>query len=209
MSHPLHTPETQDLLVTHMLKYVPEMGWTLASLRASVLEAGLNEGDEFRAFQGNIDRVLAHYLDLVDRQMKARLDDVDLASMRVKDRVATAVMLRLRLLEKNKEAVRKSVSYLRHPTRASLALKGLYNTVNAIWYAAGDQATDFNFYTKRTLLAGVYSATLLYWLDDESEDSIKTRAYLSRRLDQVMQIPKLKEKVKDGWGLLLKQFRMN
>ena len=158
-----------------------------------------------RAFQGNMDQALEHYLEMVDRQMIARLEDVDLSSMRIKDRVATAVMVRLRLLEKNKDAVKKSVSYAKHPTRATLALKGVYNTVNAIWYAAGDTATDFNFYTKRTLLGGVYSATLLYWLDDDSEDSIKTRAYLSRRLDQVMQIPKLKAKLSDGFGLLKKK----
>lgn len=205
MSSEIHSPEMQDLIITHMLKYVPELGWNLATLKKGVIDAGYKEGDEYRAFQGNMDKVLEHYLAMIDRQMTERLGDVDLLSMRVKDRIATAVMVRLRLLEKNKEAVRQSLRYLRHPTRTSLALKGLYNTVNTIWYAAGDTSTDFNFYTKRTLLAGVYSATLFYWLDDESEDNIKTRAYLSRRLDQVMQIPKLKSQVSDGFSLLLKK----
>ena len=205
MSDTIHCPETQDLIITHMLNYVPKLGWTLESLRQGVIDAGYKEGDEYRAFQGNLDKVLEYYLSMIDRQMAARLGEVDLLSMRVKDRVATAVMVRLRLLEKNKEAVRQSLRYLRHPTRTSLALKGLYNTVNAIWYVAGDTATDFNFYTKRTLLAGVYSATLFYWLDDNSEDCIKTRAYLSRRLDQVMKLPKLKSQLKDGFSLLLKK----
>jgi len=205
MSSEIHSPEMQDLIITHMLNYVPELGWNLAALKKGVIDADFKEGDEYRAFQGNMDKVLERYLALVDGQMTARLADVDLLSMRVKDRVATAVMVRLRLLEKNKEAVRQSLRYLRHPTRTSLALKGLYNTVSAIWYAAGDTSTDFNFYTKRTLLAGVYSATLFYWLGDESEDSIKTRAYLSRRLDQVMKIPKLKSQLSDGFSLLLKK----
>lgn len=205
MSSEIHSPEMQDLIITHMLKYVPELGWNLATLKKGVIDAGYKEGDEYRAFQGNMDKVLEHYLAMIDRQMTERLGDVDLLSMRVKDRIATAVMVRLRLLEKNKEAVRQSLRYLRHPTRTSLSLKGLYNTVNTIWYAAGDTSTDFNFYTKRTLLAGVYSATLFYWLDDESEDNIKTRAYLSRRLDQVMQIPKLKSQVSAGFSLLLKK----
>jgi len=205
MSDEIHSPKMQDLILTHMLEHVPKLGWTLASLKQGVIDAGYKEGDEHRAFQGNMDKVLEYYLLMIDRQMTARLGEVDLLSMRVKDRVATAVMVRLRLLEKNKEAVRQSLRYLRHPTRTSLALKGLYNTVNTIWYAAGDTSTDFNFYTKRTLLAGVYSATLFYWLDDTSEDSIKTRAYLSRRLDQVMKIPKLKSQLSDGFSLLLKK----
>jgi len=126
MSDTIHCPETQDLIITHMLNYVPKLGWTLESLRQGVIDAGYKEGDEYRAFQGNTDKVLEHYLSMIDRQMTARLGEVDLLSMRVKDRVATAVMVRLRLLEKNKEAVRQSLRYLRHPTRTSLALKGLY-----------------------------------------------------------------------------------
>lgn len=201
----MHTLENKDLIITALLNHVSHYGWTLEALKQAVIEAGYVEGDELRAFQGNMDRVLEHYLDLVDRQMVVRLEEVDLPSMRVKDRVATAVMVRLRLLEKNKAAVKASVSYAKHPTRATLALKGVYNTVSAIWYAAGDTSTDFNFYTKRTLLGGVYSATLLYWLDDDSEDNIKTRAYLSRRLDQVMQIPKFKARLRDGFDLLKKK----
>ena len=206
MSDAFYSQDNQDLVLEKMLHHVPQLGWTQEALRRGVVDACFQEGGAYRLFQGNLDRALEYYLERTDRLMLERLKGIDLDSMRVKDRVATAVMVRLRLLNGEKEAVKRSSQYLRHPTRASLALKGLYNTVNAIWYEAGDTSTDFNFYTKRTLLAGVYSATFFYWLSDESEDNIKTRAYLSRRLDQVMQIPKLKEKIKDGFTLLKKQF---
>src|SRR5262249_15967061 len=103
-------------------------------------------------------------------------------------------------IEEHKEAVRKSLMYLASPVRSKLALKSLFNTVDMIWYAAGDQATDFNYYTKRFLLAGVYSATLLYWLDYHSPDSEEMRAYLNRRLDEVMMIPKFKQRIKDAFS---------
>ena len=74
---------------------------------------------------------------------------------------------------------------------APLALKLLYRTVDAIWYAAGDNATDFNFYTKRALLAGVYSSTVLYWLNDKSAGCADSWSFLDRRIDEVMQVPKL------------------
>lgn len=36
--------------------------------------------------------------------------------------------------------------------------------VDDIWYWAGDRSTDFNWYTKRALLAGIYTSTgLLIW----------------------------------------------
>ena len=61
-----------------------------------------------------------------------------------------------------------------------------------MWYAAGDTSTDFNFYTKRATLAGVYSSTLLYWLNDRSPGGEATWGFLDRRIDDVMKIEKLK-----------------
>ena len=75
---------------------------------------------------------------------------------------------------------------------APRAMKQVYRTVDAIWYAAGDTATDFNFYTKRMLLAGVYAATLLHWLDDKSEGFAGTAAFIDRRLADVMRIQQAK-----------------
>jgi ubiquinone biosynthesis protein COQ9 len=197
MNASIHSPEAKDLVIANMLKHVPTLGWTTEALAKAVIDTGFAEGDEQRIFLGSVDRALEHYLKMIDRQMEDKLTHIDLTSMRVSDRVATGVMIRLRLIEEHKEAVRKSLIYLASPLRSNLALKGLFNTVDMIWYAAGDQATDFNYYSKRFLLAGVYSATLLYWLDDDSIDSVATRAYLNRRLDEVMMIPKMKEKIKN------------
>jgi ubiquinone biosynthesis protein COQ9 len=84
--------------------------------------------------------------------------------------------------------VRSGLSYFALPLNAAAGLTCLYRTVDAIWYAAGDKATDYNFYTKRALLAGVYSSTLLFWLNDKSEDSSATWAFLERRIGEVLQV---------------------
>ena len=60
-----------------------------------------------------------------------------------------------------------------------------------MWQAAGDVSTDFNFYTKRGLLAGVLSATTLYWMNDGSDGQADTRAFLDRRISEVMQVPQV------------------
>jgi ubiquinone biosynthesis protein COQ9 len=91
--------------------------------------------------------------------------------------------------------VRRALALLSLPFNAPLALKLLYNTVDALWYAAGDTSTDFNFYTKRATLAGVYSSTLLYWLNDRTPGSEATWAFLDRRIEDVMKIEKLKSQV--------------
>ena len=122
--------------------------------------------------------------------------------MRIRDRIATAVRTRLDLLAPHKEAVRRAVAFEALPGNAPRALKAVYHTVDAMWHAAGDTATDWNFYTKRALLAGVYTSTVLIWLGDQSEDCAETWAFLDRRIEDVMRIEKAKAKVRgfaDAW----------
>lgn len=194
----IHSKEAKDLIIHHLLKQVSLDGWTPEALEKATQEAGFEPQQALQAFQGSMDRVVAYYLDYIDQQMTVHLEGLDLTHMKVRDRIATAIMLRLRLLESHRDAVRKSLAYLSVPFRHPLALKSLYETVDKIWYAAGDQATDFNYYSKRFLLAGVYSATLLYWLEDTSEDATQTRAYLDRRLEQVLMIPQTTQLVTES-----------
>jgi ubiquinone biosynthesis protein COQ9 len=108
--------------------------------------------------------------------------------MKVRERIATAVRLRLEQNLGEREAIRKGLTFLALPQHATLATKLLYRTVDAMWLAAGDRSTDYNFYTKRLLLAGVYSSTLLVWLDDQSDGLEKTWAFLERRIDNVLKV---------------------
>jgi ubiquinone biosynthesis protein COQ9 len=112
--------------------------------------------------------------------------------MKVRERVKTAILTRFELVAPHREAVRRALTLEALPQHAPRALKQVYRTADAIWYAAGDTATDFNFYTKRLLLAGVYSTTLLRWLDDKSEGFSATAAFLDRRLADVMRIQQAK-----------------
>jgi ubiquinone biosynthesis protein COQ9 len=93
-------------------------------------------------------------------------------------------------------AIRSALSFLALPQNAPLAAELLYRTVDDIWFACGDRSTDWNFYSKRGLLAGVYSSTLMVWLNDESEDFETTRRFLDRRIGNVMAIPKITGRAK-------------
>ena len=71
------------------------------------------------------------------------------------------------------------------------------------YHAAGDQAMIARLQAedlsaKRATLSGVYSATVLYWLGDDSTDHQATWAFLDRRIDNVMQIEKLKSQVREN-----------
>ncbi len=46
-----------------------------------------------------------------------------------------------------------------HPSNLPDSLERLALMLDEIWYQAGDRSVDFNWYTKRAMLAGVYCST--------------------------------------------------
>jgi ubiquinone biosynthesis protein COQ9 len=171
-------------------------GWTRAGLTAAAKGLGLPAGEADRLFPGGSIQVLTHLSERADLRTVQDMEKEGVASLKIRDRIRSAVRIRLERHAGQREAVRRALAVLSLPFNAGLALKLLYKTVDAMWYAAGDTSTDFNFYTKRATLAGVYSSTLLYWLNDRSEGSTATWAFLDRRIDDVMKIEKLKGQVR-------------
>jgi ubiquinone biosynthesis protein COQ9 len=190
-----HLLAEKRALLEAMLPHVPFDGWTAKSLALAVRDTGLDNGVALRAFPGGAADLLDFWVSETDAAMLRVLEGRDLDAMKVRERVRLAVMTRLELTAPHREAVRRALALEALPQHAPRAMKQLYRTVDAIWYAAGDTATDYNFYTKRLLLAGVYGATLLHWLDDKSENFAGTAAFLDRRLADVMRIEKAKGKL--------------
>jgi ubiquinone biosynthesis protein COQ9 len=181
--------ERRDLLEA-ALPHIPFDGWSARTLRLACRDLGLDRALAQRAFPRGARDLLAFFVAEADRRMVAELSALDLGAMRVRQRIAAAVRLRLELHAGHREAVRRALALGALPTYSGDAVGALYRTVDLIWRAAGDEATDFNFYSKRALLAGVYGSTILYWLDDQSEDFADTWAFLDRRIGDVMRVQK-------------------
>ena len=102
-----------------------------------------------------------------------------------------------RITARQIEAARRAAGYLSVPGRQKLAADLLFTSAHHMWRWAGDTATDYNYYSKRLILSGVITATRLYWFDDSSDDFANTRAFLERRIENVMQFEKVKAKAKN------------
>ena len=177
----------RDLLAAS-LDHVAFDGWSWTALERAAEDLGLDATDAANAFPGGPAALLELHSTEADYAMLAALDEADLDRLRVRERVALAIRTRLEQNEAHREAIRRGLSFLAMPAHAALSARLLARTVDAVWTAAGDASVDINFYTKRGLLAGVYMATLLYWLEDTSEDHARTWAFLDRRIDEVIRV---------------------
>jgi ubiquinone biosynthesis protein COQ9 len=180
----------RERLLEAMLGHVPFDGWTETSLRRAAADLGLLPADALDAFPGGATEVLDLFMAMADRRMIEDLEARDITALKVRERVLLAVRLRLERALPHREAIRRGLAALALPQNTPLALKSLYRTVDAVWFAIGDTSTDWNFYTKRAILAGVYGAAVLYWLDDRSEGQERTWDFLARRLDDATAVPR-------------------
>ena len=198
----------REVLIEAMLPDVPFDGWSRAALRAAARRIRLPAAEAVALFPDGPADFVACFSRWADRRMLDRVEKLPLGQLRVPERVALAVNIRLEIVEPWREAVRRALTILSLPQNTPLAMRLLYETVDGIWYAAGDSATDFSFYTKRATLAGIYAATLLYWLEDHSAGFADTRAFLDRRLADVTRLGQARQRVQTALDRLPNPLRL-
>jgi ubiquinone biosynthesis protein COQ9 len=170
-----------DLRLMDVLQRVPALGWA-----GAVAEA---------AYPGGVVEAIDAFAAWADRAMEASLEGTAVMEMKIRDRIALMVRLRLEALEPYREAVRREAAWL-STHRPDLAAWLVWRTAHRMWGLAGDTATDFNHYSKRGLLCGVIASTTLCWLGDETPGHADTWDFLGRRIENVMGIGKAIGKAK-------------
>jgi ubiquinone biosynthesis protein COQ9 len=181
----------RDRLLVAALPHVPFDGWTRRALMVAARDDGLTPDDVAFAFPGGPGELVDHFADWADRRMLHAIDANALSALKVRERITRLVRIRLEGLAPHKEAVRRAAAFLAIPVNARIAAGSVARTADVMWAAAGDTATDLNWYTKRGLLVGVIGSTTLYWLNDTSDDHGNTWTFLDRRIADVMRLGKV------------------
>lgn len=188
-------PEGQrDTLLLATLPYVETEGFGREALLLGAADSKVSEEDALALFPGGGVDLIRHFNDWAVREMLRHCAPAALARLRVRDRIRLLVRTYLDVLADYKPAVKQAIALAR-PWNMGDGAKQMYQVVDAMWLAAGDTAADYNFYTKRALLAGVLGSTTLRWLIDTSDDHAATWDFLDSRIDNVMQIEKIKARL--------------
>jgi len=187
--------ELRRAILEGALPRLAEDGFSEKTLNYAAAAAEVDAATLARLFPRGGQDLVEAFSEWADDQMDAALKNTPLSEMKIRERIKAAVNARIAALRPYKEAARRAAAFLSLPQNAGVALKVLYRTVDHMWRAAGDTSTDFNFYTKRAILAGVYSSTVLRWFSDNSEDEKATFEFLDARIENVMQFEKFKAEV--------------
>ena len=182
--------EIRDVLAPAIAANAAFDGWGDAARDVAADGAAIDRDVAALAFaRGAVDMINAWFA-AIDRAMVAAVPDV--ATLKVRARIAALVEARLTAMAPDRESLRRALAILALPQNLARAAGLGWRTVDLIWRTAGDTATDYNHYTKRAILLGVYATTITVFLDDDSEDVADTRAFLARRIDGIMRFEKAK-----------------
>lgn len=172
-------------------------GWTIKAVEMAAAQAGVDSDIAALAFKDGPVSMISAWFASVDATMLERLGADALAAMKIRARITALVEERLMLLAPHREALRRAQAILAMPRNMSKAAQLGWHAADVMWRAAGDTAVDYNHYTKRATLGSVYAATLLTFVNDESEDFAETRAFLARRIEDIMRFEKAKARLRD------------
>lgn len=167
-------------------------GWTEAAVNSAATQLDINPAQARLAFPKQPAKMIDAWIEGIDAAMAAHFAPDVVAAMKVRDRIRSMIWFRLETTGAAREAARNALSILAMPQNVPLACRTGWRSADLMWRLAGDTATDYNHYTKRMTLSAVYTATLLAWLDDDSEGWTDTAAFLDRRLADVMRFEKWK-----------------
>lgn len=167
-------------------------GWSKTAVAAAADAAGVDRDVAAYAYPGGAMDMIAAWIAHVDAAMARAQPAEALAALPVRERIRRLVMARLEAVAGMEEALRRALAVMAMPQNAPRALKLGWHSADVMWRLAGDTATDYNHYTKRAILAGVYAATLAVFADDKGEGKAETRAFLDRRIDGILRFEKAK-----------------
>ena len=186
--------DMQAQLLAAALPHVAFDGWSETSLRAACQDLSITRQMAALACpRGAIDLAIRFHHD-GDEAMQVVLQKTDINAMKIREKITFSVRARLDAI-RDKEAVRRGATLMALPQHAAEGTGLVWGTCDRIWAAIGDSSADVNWYTKRLTLSSVYSATVLYWLGDNSPNHQDTWTFLDRRIENVMQFEKFKAQV--------------
>ncbi|MBL6675336.1 MAG: COQ9 family protein [Alphaproteobacteria bacterium] len=174
--------------------FISEKGLNKNSLENISKRYGLNINEIELLFpEGNID-LIKFTLEQLNKELEEYCKKIDLIRLPVHKRIKKVLLSKISLMNKNKLFYRSIFLNLLIPKKNFSLSNQLYNSVDQIWFIAGDSSTDFNFYTKRLILSGIYSRVMLFFFNNNNQEELEN--ILDESLKRVSKIPEIKSKLK-------------
>ena len=184
-------------------KHIAKDGWSKDILK-KLINNEVNSSDLTYLFPNGYMDLLDLSLAELNLSLEKKIKKINIINFSISKRMKKILLLRLEIINDEKIFFKKTFNHLLLPQNNKNMKKNLYNSVDNMWYLAGDNSTDFSFYTKRMTLAAIYINALFILFN---KDIDKANLNIDQNLKRLSKIPKLKERfsfIKDNLPIFLK-----
>ena len=195
----------KSIILQKLKKIVSVEGWSEKVLK-QLLQNGVEKSDLVTYFQYDYKELLKYSLEELNKSLEKEINKINIINYSLNKRIKKILMLRFNILNNDKEFYKKTFYHLLIPSNNKIMKSSLYKSVDTMWYLAGDNSTDFNFYTKRLILAVIY-VNALFVLFNKNFDEVESN--IDRNLKKISKIPKIKDRIsfiKDNIPVFFKSF---
>ncbi|KAL5724993.1 hypothetical protein ACHQM5_008190 [Ranunculus cassubicifolius] len=188
--------DEQSHVLQAALRHVVKLGWSEDALIAGAKEVGVSPSI-IGSFPRKEAALVEFFMDDCLQRLIDRIDtESDLKNRVHSERITKLVRIRLEMQVPYIAKWPQALSIQAQPMNVPTSFKQRAMLVDEIWHASGDQASDVDWYLKRTALGGIYSATEIYMLTDNSPDFRDTWAFLDNRVKDVFDLGKTVQEAK-------------
>ena len=191
------------IVLKEVKKYVHQNGWTKNILN-KLSKNELNSSDLVYYFPNGYKDLINLAITELNQSLENKVKKINIINFPISKRIKKILSIKLELLNEEKVFYRKTFNHLLLPQNSKIMKKNLYNSVDNIWYLAGDNSTDFSFYTKRITLAAIYVNALFVFYNTNIEEA---GFNIDKNLKRISKIPKIKDRfsfLKDSLPVFLK-----
>ena len=136
-------------------KIVRKDGWNEKIIN-KLLDQDVSASDLVFFFKNDYKEILNFSLDDLNLILEHRIKKINIINFPTNKRIKKILMERMKIIHEDKAFFKKTFNHILLPQNFKIMKKNLYKTTDSMWYLAGDNSTDFNYYTKRLILSFVY-----------------------------------------------------
>jgi len=193
----IDSPTNKQKILNHFLETCLFEGWSQKALELAFIKAEIDIKFLPFIFENGCVDIADFFIQIIDSKMQEAAKELNFGQMKIRDKIKNLVKIRLKINQEYKPQIQKLIRFYLQPKNIGFAFKNSYKAADLMWKIAGDNATDFNFYSKRVILAKIYIRVLLSFVKDESKNYQKTLDLLDNQIEKVMRFSAFKFKVKN------------
>ncbi|MDA9573458.1 COQ9 family protein [Rickettsiales bacterium] len=204
----IDSDKNKQKILKNFIKIAEISGWNDKSLKKACLLSDIDPDNLIFIFPDSVLDVAQLYLDNGNNLLIKEIAKIkDFNKKKIRDKIRLCLYKRFEIEIANRQILINLSNFYQDPKNLTNFENGLrpamqsitfsFIIADLIWSILDDQSSDFNYYTKRLILAKIIVRSFFIFIKDDKKDIAKTKSFIDLQIEKVMKFEKFKFKSKE------------